>query len=332
MVGLCSNVTFSLAVVPVPPLTTTFVFHLSRFFSMSSDCQSLSQVTRSKLSLVIGGGAKDSCSLHRWVLLKNSITRSQPDSATSCSPNTSDPPYHSDAGDEDEEVCCDVEHDSFIYPDARKLLDTPCTVNEDSSEKQWFDSLMESLDVNESDDVNEPVALLHVADDEDEDDLPTFTPSGSPMSSTDDLSHPVYNNTPISMPYPVVYPPYNSPPLLSPLELQPLDSSYPYPPFNVALPYNTEDDTDDLPVPDTVEDTSDDESDALSAPTPVTRSPSLSLVDTSARSSERARRFTVPRVYVSADESYFHHSLELDPLPFPNVSTNTSHVVYGQEC
>ena len=297
---------------------------------MSAD---LSQVTRSKLSLVIGGGAKDSCSLHRWVLLKNSITRSQPDSAISCSPNnTSDPPYNSDAGDEDEEVCCDVDHDSFIYPDARKLLDTPCTVNDDSSEKQWFDSLMESLEVNESDDVNEPVALLHVVDDEDEDDLPPFTPSGSPMSSTDDLNHPVYNNTPISMPYPVVYPPYSPPSLLSPLELQPLDSSYPYPPFNVALPYNAEDDTDDLPVPDTVEDTSDDESDALSAPTPVTRSPSLSLVDTSARSSERARRYAIPRVYVSADESYFQHSLELDPLPFPNVSTNNSHVVYSQEC
>ncbi|KAF8270363.1 hypothetical protein EI94DRAFT_1770905 [Lactarius quietus] len=300
-----------------------------------SYCQSLSQVTRSKLSLVIGGGAKDSCSLHRWVLLKNSITRSQPNSAISCSPtNPSDPPYHSDAGDEDEEVCCDVEHDSFIYPDARKLLDTPSTVNADSSEKQWFDSLMESLEVNESDDVNEPVTLLHVADDEDEDDLPPLTPSGSPMSSTDDLSHPVYNNTPISMPYPVVYPPYSPPPLLSPLELQPLDSSYPYPPFNVALPYNAEDDMDDLPVPDTVEDTSDDESDGLSAPTPATRSPTLSLVDTnmSARSSERARRYAVPQVYVSADESYFHHSLELDPLPFPNVSTNTSHVVYGQEC
>ncbi len=306
---------------------------------MSSDCQNLSQVTRSKLSLVIGGGAKDSCSLHRWVLLKNSITRSQPNSTVSCSPiNASElhPSYHSDAGDEDEEVCCDVEHDSFIYPDARKLLDSSGTVNDDSSEKQWFDSLMESLELNDSDDANEPVALLHVADDEDEDDLPPFTPSASPMSSTDDLSHPVYNNTPISMPYPVVYPPYD-PPLLSPLELQPLntslDSSYPYPPFNVALPYNAEDDTDDyLPVPDTVEDTSDDESDGLSAPTPSTRSPSLSLMDTSARSSERVRRYVVPQVYVNADESYFHHPLELDPLPFPNVSVNPSHVVYGQEC
>ncbi|KAI9434011.1 hypothetical protein H4582DRAFT_1856402 [Lactarius indigo] len=305
-----------------PPTKASRVSHLAFFFSMSS---SLSQVTRSKLSLVIGGGAKDSCSLHRWVLLKNSITRSQPNGTIPCSPNnTSEPPYHSDAGDEDEEVCCDVEH-SFIYPDARKLLDTPCTVNDDSSEKQWFDSLLESLEHDDSDDANEP-----------DDDLPPFTPSASPMSSTDDLSHPVYNNTPISMPYPVVYPPYNSPPLLSPLELQPLntplDSVYPFPPFNVALPYNAEDDTDDLPVPDTVEDTSDDESDALSAPTPATRSPSLSLVDTSARSSERARRYAVPQVYVSADEPYFHHSLELDPLPFPNVSANPSHVVYGQEC
>ena len=51
--------------------------------NMSSDNPSLSQVTslsqatRSKLRLVIGGDTKDNASLHRWVLLKNSITRSQ---------------------------------------------------------------------------------------------------------------------------------------------------------------------------------------------------------------------------------------------------------------
>jgi hypothetical protein len=294
---------------------------------MSSDNPSLSQVTRSKLSLVIGGGAKDSCSLHRWVLLKNSITRSQPDNTVSCNPNNTSellPTYPSDAGDEDEEVCFDVEHDSFIYPDARML---------DSSESQWFDSLLESLEHEDSDDSHEP--LLHVGD-EDEDDLPPLSPSASPMSSTDDLGHPVYNNTPISMPYPVVYPPYN-PPLLSPLELQPLNTSLDsiYPPFNVALPYNAEDDIDDLPVPDTVEDLSDDESDALSSPTPVTRSPSMSLVDASARSSERARRHAVPQVYVNADGSYFRHGLELDPLPFAHDSANPSHMfesVYAHDC
>jgi hypothetical protein len=304
---------------------------------MSSDNSSLSQVTRSKLSLVFGGGAKDSSSLHRWVLLKNSITRSQPNSST-CNPNNSPellPTDPSDAGEEDEEVCFDVEHDSFIYPDARKLLDSSCSANNDSSEKQWFDSLLESLEQHEeSDDSHEP--LLHVGDEDDEDDLPTLSPSASPMSSTDDLSHPVYNNTPISMPYPVVYPPYN-PPLLSPLELQPLNTPLDsiYPPFNVALPYNAEDDIDDLPVPDTVEDLSDDESDALSSPSPVTRSPSMSLVDGSARSSGRARGHVVPQVYVNADGSYFRHGLELDPLPFAHDSSNPSHMfesVYGQDC
>ncbi|KAI9508480.1 hypothetical protein F5148DRAFT_1195962 [Russula earlei] len=304
---------------------------------MSSDNQSLSQVTRSKLSLVIGGGAKDSSSLHRWVLLKNSITRSQPNSTITCSPNNNPellPTYPSDAGEEDEEVCFDVEHDSFIYPDARKLLRSSCSANDDSSEKQWFDSLLESLEHEDSDDSHEP--LLHVGDDDDEDDLPPLTPSASPMSSTDDLGHPVYNNTPISMPYPVVYPPYH-PPLLSPLELQPLNTSLdsPYPPFNVALPYNSEDDMDDLPVPDTVEDLSDDESDAISALTPVTRSPSTSLLDANARSPERARHHVVPQVYVNADDSFIHHGLELDPLPFAHDSVNSSHVfdrVYAQEC
>ena len=299
---------------------------------MSSDNPSLSQVTRSKLSLVIGGGAKDSSSLHRWVLLKNSITRSQPNSAVTCSPtNTSEllPTYPSDAGDEDEEVCFDVEHDSFIYPDARGLLDSSCSANNDSSESQWFDSLLESLEHEDSDDSHEP--LLHVGDEDDED----VSPSASPMSSTDDLGHPVYNNTPISMPYPVVYPPYN-PPLLSPLELQPLNTPLDsiYPPFDVALPY-AEDDIDDLPVPDTVEDLSDDESDALSSPTPATRSPSMSLIDASARSSGRARGHVVPQVYVSADGSYFRHGLELDPLPFAHDSSNPPHMfgsVYAQDC
>ena len=306
---------------------------------MSSDNPSLSQVTRSKLSLVIGGGAKDSSSLHRWVLLKNSITRSQPNNAVSCSPNNTSellPTYPSDPGDEDEEVCFDVEHDSFIYPDARMLLDSSCNANSDSSESEWFDSLLESLEHEDSDDSHEP--LLHVGDEDDEDDLPPLSPSASAMSSTDDLGHqPVYNNTPISMPYPVVYPPYNPPPLLSPLELQPLNTSLDsiYPPFNVALPYNAEDDIDDLPVPDTVEDLSDDESDALCSPTPATRSPSMSLVDASARSSERARRHAVPQVYVNADGSYFRHGLELDPLPFAHDSANPSHMfesVYDHDC
>jgi hypothetical protein len=305
---------------------------------MSSENQSLSQVTRSKLSLVIGGGTKDSSSLHRWVLLKNSITRSQPHSTLPCSNNTTSallPTFPSDVADEDEEVCFDVEHDSFIYPDARKLLDTSCSANDDSSENQWFESLMESLEHEDSDDSHEP--FLHVGDDDDEDDLPPLTPSASPASSTDDLGHPVYNNPPIAVPYPVVYPPYN-PPLLSPLELQPINTSLDsiYPPFNVALPYNAVDDMDDLPVPDTVEDLSDDESDVLSVPTPDTPSPSMSLVDASARSSERARRQAVPRVYVNADDSYFRHGLELDPLPFAHdFSTNPSLVfesVYSQEC
>jgi hypothetical protein len=306
---------------------------------MSSDNQSLSQVTRSKLSSVIGGGAKDSCSLHRWVLLKNSITRFLPNSTVSCSPkNTSEviPTYNSDVGDEDEEVCFEVEHDSFIYPDARKLLDSPCSVNDESSESQWFDSLLESLEHEDSADPNEPIALLHVGDDDDEDDLSLLTPSASPMSSTDDLGHPVYNNTPISMPYPVVYPPYN-PSLLSHLELQPLNTSLDsgYPPFNVALPYYAEDDIDDLPVPDTVEDLSDDESDALSTPTTDARLPSISLVDTSAMSSERARYHVDPQVYVNANDPYLHRTLELDPLPFPHDTVTSSHgfeSVYAQEC
>jgi hypothetical protein len=115
---------------------------------MSSDNPSLSQVTRSKLSLVIGGGAKDYASLHRWVLLKNSIIHSRPNNTVTCSRNNTSellPTYPSDAGDEDEEVCFDVEHGQFIYPDACVPLDSSRSADNDSSESQWLDSLLESL-------------------------------------------------------------------------------------------------------------------------------------------------------------------------------------------
>lgn len=114
-----------------------------------------------------------SCSLHRWVLLKNSIrsTLSSPTSSTLVSP-VSDISFEEetvDVGlDESEET------DSFLFP--QKLPD--------ASEAEWLDSLLESLG--------------------DEEDLPLedeeYSPVVSPMSSSDDL-------TQYSYPYPVPYPP-----------------------------------------------------------------------------------------------------------------------------
>jgi hypothetical protein len=66
-------------------------------------------------------------------------------------------------------VCFDVEHDSFIYPDARRLLDSSCSANMTTAQRsQWFDSLLESLEDEDPDGSHEP--LLHVGDEDDEDD------------------------------------------------------------------------------------------------------------------------------------------------------------------
>ncbi|KAI0062243.1 hypothetical protein BV25DRAFT_661834 [Artomyces pyxidatus] len=297
---------------------------------MSSDSPSLSQTTRSKLHLAVGGGAKDNCSLHRWVLLKNSIFRSQPSPAAPvCTKADVNPVYATDHGEEDEEVCLDEEHDSFMFPD---VIHT-AGAHVDSMEEQWFDSLYETLEVDEED-AAVSNSLLQVDDD---DDFTPFTPSTSPMSSSDDLTiHPVYNDPPISMPYPVVYPPFH-PPLLGALDIKPLtplDSSYP--PFNVALPYYDADDIDDLSVPDAIEDVSDDESDVLSTPS-MTRSPVSSLLDpvsSSLLGGEGIRRRVTPQVFVGADTSCFY-GFELDPLPFPDDLHNPSHMfnsAYEQEC
>ncbi|TFY78568.1 hypothetical protein EWM64_g5450 [Hericium alpestre] len=179
---------------------------------MSSDTPSLFSAARSKLHSVHGTSSKDNCSLHRWVLLKNSIIRSQPSTAASSSSKAdANLVYNTDAG-EDEEVCMDDEHDSFIYPDAGKLVDHPSDANMTHSQEQWFESILESLGDGDEDEV----ADVQFDDDEE---FPTFTPTTSPSSSTDDLVNPPYHDPPIAMPYPVVYPPFH-PPLIRSIELK----------------------------------------------------------------------------------------------------------------
>ncbi|THH14711.1 hypothetical protein EW146_g5657 [Bondarzewia mesenterica] len=302
---------------------------------MSSEPPSLVSYARSKLHLAVGSGSKDKCSLHRWVLLKNSITRSQPSIVPSCNSNSMadvNLVYNTDVGEvevEDEDVCSEEEHDSFMFPDAGRLVHQSRSSDADGSESQWLDSLLETLGEEDEDEYDSDVhpSLMH-GDDEDE---PPFTPSTSPMSSSDDLTiHPVYFDPPISMPYPIVYPPYHSqfiPALeFGPLN-SPLDSSYP--PLNVALPYYDADDVDDLPVPDAIEDESDDESDALSTP-----SNSRSISSFVEPSTPQSRQRPLPQVYVDSDDSYFY-PFELDPLPFPD-DHRTSPLVfnnaYHQEC
>lgn len=248
---------------------------------------------------------KSSSSLHRWVLLNNSITRSQP------LPATTTPNVHVSRGiDEEYEEDEAEEEDSFLFPDAGKWADDRKD-DVSVSEAEWLDSLLESLT---DDDVQ--VSVLSVDDEDDED--PLLSPLLSPMSSSEDLTSPsTYYPRPIPVPYPAPYAPIHSP--LIRHELSPhLDSP-------TSLPSDDHvPDVDDLSVPDAIEDTSDDESDALSTPSLRNSTSSSSLVDPAAIPLPRERRRR-PRIYISG----IFYPFGPDPLPFPE---NDQQPPVDEEC
>lgn len=293
---------------------------------MSSDSSNLSSLTRSKLH--------DSSSLHRWVLLKNSIlaSPSQTHSTFPTKPPEVCSAYPTDDADDDEDAD-DIlglsETDSFMFPDAGQLVRAPVTSGSQISEAQWLDSLLETLGDDEDDDdfivdSENQNSTLPVDDDE----FQLYSPTGSPSSSSEDLpNQPAYYPSPISVQYPVPYPP-----LIHAYHFgSNFDSlvSSTSPSYDPPFPYH---DIEDLQVPDAIDDTSDDESDALTTPSIGRSSSSLSLVDAASipLPAERSRlRHANPRVYVDSDDSYFY-PFEYDPLPFPDEHLrNYNHY---QEC
>ena len=294
---------------------------------MSSE--SLYSLARSKLHL--STSSKDSSSLHRWVLIKNSIVNS-----LSSAPPPILPDPHNDDDDDSDEVLDSAEVvDSFMFPDAGKLVNESITEEAMASEAQWLDSLLETLGDDDDDDFNvdseNNISTLPTDDDE----FPLYSPVVSPMSSSDDLpsESSFYPTSPISVPYPVPYPPYH-PPLIHAYHfdttfepLEPLVSSFSAP-YEDPLPYYDLDDLED--VPDAIEDTSDDESDAPTTPSLGRSSSSLILDPASVpippadRSS--SLRHSDPRVYIDVDDHYF--CFEIDPLPFPDEHLTTSYDHY----
>ncbi|EMD38604.1 hypothetical protein CERSUDRAFT_113785 [Gelatoporia subvermispora B] len=264
--------------------------------------QSLSTMARSKL-VEVGSGARD-FSLHRWVLLKNSFTRSHPLNAATVAaaapaPAQADVNYvyrhgAAPASEQDDE-------DSFMFPDPGAMHGAPAG----SDEGQWLDSVLAELQDDGDDDVDAAASPTSAVDEDDE----PLSPLLSPMSSSDDLvsSSSFYYPPPIAIPYPVPYPPLQPTAsewydvARSPVAL--LNAS----PFDDALPYYYADDLDEPPVPDAIEDTSDDESDAPS--TPFYRS-TTSLDPASVPLPPEQH----PHVYIDSDDSYFY-PFELDPLP-----------------
>ena len=305
---------------------------------MASFATSLAGIARSKLQLSVSSSTlRDTASLHRWVLLKNSIVRSQPSSPSSStiSEHSSvvgvpeDPtPKSVDRGSEGN--TCD-QSEAFLFPDPDALSydytpsSSPPSPKSDASEAQWLDSLLESFSDEEEED--EPISTRHSVSDDDQEYLFT-SPSMSPLASSEDLTHhsSYYESPPISVPYPIPYPPLFHPPLIR-LE-EPLGRTTPL--QDVGRPYYDVDELDDLSVPEAIEDTSDDESDSLTTPCRSATSfvnPSASPDPASIPLPPEVR----PRVYVNTDSAYLYH-FELDPLPFANDGHEYAHTVYHQEC
>lgn len=285
-------------------------------------------MARSKLQSVVSSGVRDSCSLHRWVLLKNSITRSH-------TPVDTAPPqpqanvtdvqhvYRRDEDDPRDDAAF-VEEDTFMFPDPHSLASRSAG-SSSNSEKQWLDSLLEDLgDDDEDMDLESTATSVSVLAVDDDDEL--LSPLCSPMSSSDDLvnhAHLFYQPPPIAVPYPVPYPPLHPPLVPSWLQFDAHGDDSITPPstavplYHDPLPYYDVDDVDGLPMPDAIEDTSDDESDVLSTPYSQSMS-SLSPRDAASLSlpQTRTRLHTRPHVYVDTDDDYFY-PFELDPpLPF----------------
>ncbi|KAK1232257.1 hypothetical protein PQX77_004631 [Marasmius sp. AFHP31] len=260
--------------------------------SMVVGTSNLSSSARSKLLSPVGG--KGNSSLHRWVLLKNSVLRALP--LTTPSLTQSEPTLPSTKipnGEPEEEVVID-DADSFMFPDAEDLVET------DSCESQWLDSLLETLG---DDDDSECCGNSCHADEDDDHSLSPFT---SPMSSSDDLISCAYDESPISSPYtypcPVPYPPFHPP-------TDSLDFSFLASPYDNPFPYCDQDDVEDMPVPDSIEDTSDDESDTPLTPSIGRSSSSLDFKDPT-KAPLHDDRFslcrTIPRLFINTSESCFH--------------------------
>jgi len=277
---------------------------------MSEPPSTLSSLARCKLQ---------KCNLHRWVLLKNSIIRE-----TTPTPS---PVENTDVGlVEDEEINTE-DADSFMFPDAGKLVDS--SGSDSASEAQWLATLLQTLGEDDEDDFGVDTGTsLHTDDDFDQ-----LSPLPSPMSSSDDLINQSYlSNYPYLAPYPPFHPPLvNSYHINSYLDSSFVSSST----YDDPLPYYELEDVADQPVPDAIEDLSDDESDSPLTPSVQSRS-SLTLLDPATIplpvERPRAVSHTAPHVFIDSDDSSFYpYELDPDPLPF-STDFRASYNLYQQEC
>jgi len=205
-----------------------------------------------------------------------------------------------------------------MFPDAGNFTNDSQPGSQ-TSEAQWLDSLLETLgddddDYFGADSDPQLTSSASTVEDEDEEDDDEFSPTPSPMSSSDDLPHihpspffPFFHQS-LALPAP------STP---SPTITKPAADSISYlpPPHEDPLPYCDSDDVDDLAVPDTIDDTSDEESEAPQTPSLGRSTSPLSFIDAASiplppdRSSLRHAGF---RVLFDEDSCFY----PFDPLPF----------------
>lgn len=304
----------------VAPLSAADMFS-STSSTMFTSAANLVSVARSKLNSSPGSGSRDNLSLHRWVLLKNSIIRDDVLTIAPAPSPVSDSPAPDVEFDEDEEVDFDWDEGmfAFLFPDPG---DAVASHDDGSvSEAQWLDSLLEKLADNEDDD-SEPDYSVKVTIHPVEDDEGSSSGCSSPSSSYSDSLI-----SPIAVPYPVPYPPIH-PPLVDSFtfDSQPNYCFSCLPSNRDILTYHDLDDSLSS-VPDAIEDTSDDESESPSTPFSDSRT-SVAFVDPA--SIPLPRDQPAPIIYNASDEFF---GFEVDPPTYPDSnSTPPLYSPYHQNC
>ena len=256
-------------------------------------------------------GSKDNYSLHRWVLLKNSLSSASINAApTTFSEINSTDNY----GDRDDEASPEDDN-SFLFPDADELVSTS---QSRGSEAQWLDTLLKALvDDEDEDDFSDSYVISSAtpADDDDDDDG-SLSPLNSPMASSDDLPNQASFYAPdlAAVPYHFPYPQYQPSLLRSYQDVPSSLSSLPVP-YEDHLPYHDLDYVPDYAMPGIIlEDTSDDESDTPSTPSFGRSSASLTLSESRSQSMARSSPHHAKNQLYPNEGGIF--LFEADPLPF----------------
>ncbi|KZS98959.1 hypothetical protein SISNIDRAFT_492279 [Sistotremastrum niveocremeum HHB9708] len=204
-------------------------------------------LARNKLQNASVSGTRDNLRLCRLVLLKNAIT-----SALSAEPASADTPTLPTTYDDFEQ-----EEDLFLFPTgdvfAESFMDeTEPDVSDVDSEARWLDSLLEQLGDEDNDDLDMVTVSRAEEDDDDEDfDYPSLT-----NHSSEDVS--------LTSPEFITLPP--SPPLDSSLPSYMLSLQSRYNHLISSSVSDSQDHDPDLPMLDSVDECSDDDSESLNTP------------------------------------------------------------------